>query len=839
MACLISPSCPFQTPISTILRMLRIDRVLLLIFRPASRHFQQLTTSVRGVLQRLVGTLGSRWTWLSEALRGHVRAVGAFARRYLPRAFATLRDGLRFFVPRSSTNVVDSEAQSLDQNQDVVAENTSVLEVDLDLPHVPTSDLDAPSIKWLLETSTDPEVFLAAASIVPQVEWPLDLDVSDMLPQLYDIFMSCVDTQRKIIPSLKEKASACTLALSHLYCGRVLQAHPGRGEFLRPEGGRDFIWFHFMMQPGTCTADNTVLGTTGNICLMEDSETVFVPFPVGLQACPDSVPEWLSHVLPYHFITGRANEGGEKLAITVISKLLCSPSSPSTQIIANCTLLACVMVGVQIDKKDIIRVDKSSALEQLAETLLTQFQKALWACDGGNINGDNTAAARRAWKLLDVICRILELAGYYPPSFHTMRNLEACRKVYSRARSSEQSDPSALLAALRKVLHFTFAAARVPRDPDLLWYAEFLQGDSHSPDDSDWLVDYLDYIYIDSGDHETIYDVLLLLGGITVRCSPAKQHVFIERLIACMDSNMPDHIRHAALHTAYSFREDMASIDAMDDAMRDAVLTKLSPAILSVVYTPPSPTPANDDPHHSFNNPRDLCYLKLVFALAGNSDWHPHLCRDHHIDQCISLIAEYCKPDDEHPFYIAGILLRIASEKTAVTPLDSFTEQQWWDVMRSAWSLHYSLILDDRYFEFLPILVEGTKRYMQIASKSDLPQFIGKVDDVLNILERRQMRRIRGLAQAPQGEGVAIAAVKDLRTVARDTLERFVLERAGLQGNQGQTSVAGGDGSVYAGPTTTCSSDYLRARTPATAPGPPALPRRTCARSHRSSVGGD
>ncbi|KAG2135294.1 hypothetical protein DEU56DRAFT_396426, partial [Suillus clintonianus] len=51
MACLISPACPFQTPISTILRMLRIDRVLLLIFTPASRCFQQLTTSAHGELR--------------------------------------------------------------------------------------------------------------------------------------------------------------------------------------------------------------------------------------------------------------------------------------------------------------------------------------------------------------------------------------------------------------------------------------------------------------------------------------------------------------------------------------------------------------------------------------------------------------------------------------------------------------------------------------------------------------------------------------------------------------------------------------------------------------------
>jgi hypothetical protein len=33
MACLISPACPFQTPISTVLRMLRIDSKAICNFR--------------------------------------------------------------------------------------------------------------------------------------------------------------------------------------------------------------------------------------------------------------------------------------------------------------------------------------------------------------------------------------------------------------------------------------------------------------------------------------------------------------------------------------------------------------------------------------------------------------------------------------------------------------------------------------------------------------------------------------------------------------------------------------------------------------------------------------
>jgi hypothetical protein len=278
---------------------------------------------------------------------GPVRAIGVFARYSLYLLSAALHKGLRSLVPRSSTNVVDSEAQPLDQDLDVLAENDGTLT--LDLPDIPISNLEAPSVKWLLETSTDPEVFLAAASFIPQVEWPLDLDISDLLPQLYDIFSSCVDIQRNIVPSLEEKASACIMALSHLYYGRVLQAHPGHGNFISSED-IDFVVFFEMRR--MCPA-NDILYTTMSLCLREDDNHGWFCFVSD--ACPG---EWLSHVLPYHFVTGRVNKDGERLATKVISKLLSSPSSPSTLIIANCTLLACVMVGAQVDKKDIVRIDK-------------------------------------------------------------------------------------------------------------------------------------------------------------------------------------------------------------------------------------------------------------------------------------------------------------------------------------------------------------------------------------------------------------------------------------------------------------------------------------------------
>jgi hypothetical protein len=204
-----------------------------------------------------------------------------------------------------------------------------------------------------------------------------------------------------------------------------------------------------------------VLALAMQLCFPEDDDRKFSN-TFWLDKYPDSVIEWLSHCLPYHFVTGRVNQDLEEFAVEVISKLLCSPSSPSPQIIANCTLLACVMVGVQFDKKDIVRVDKSSALPQLAQSLWAQFDKVLWTSDGDDLD----SAVRRAWHF-DIIFRVLDrdLPDLLPPS--EMWNLGVCRKIHERARSYEQNDRDSS-ASLLKVQRFRFtihANGVHPADP--------------------------------------------------------------------------------------------------------------------------------------------------------------------------------------------------------------------------------------------------------------------------------------------------------------------------------------------------------------------------------------
>ncbi|KAG1795251.1 hypothetical protein EV424DRAFT_1448087 [Suillus variegatus] len=188
------------------------------------------------------------------------------------------------------------------------------------------------------------------------------------------------------------------------------------------------------------------------------------------------------------------------------------------------------------------------------------------------------------------------------------------------------------------------------------------------------------------------------------------------------------------------------------------ILTKFSPAILTAISSQPGATLSDDGSDRFVRDDHNLFYLELLFALARNSNWHPHLFADRHIDQCVSIVAE-CHLADR-AFYLVGIFLRIAPEQSSVPSLDSITVRQWWDIMRYAW-LHASFNTDDIHcFEFLPVLVEGTKRYMHLVSEFHLRSFIGDVDSTRD-------------SQQGEGESVAVA-VKELRTAASDMLEKWV-----------------------------------------------------------------
>lgn len=70
---------------------------------------------------------------------------------------------------------------------------------------------EATAVLWTLETSTDPGLVEIAAELVPELQWPVNLDVWPAIKRLDDAFDSCLD-YRDVLEGKERHATACIRA---------------------------------------------------------------------------------------------------------------------------------------------------------------------------------------------------------------------------------------------------------------------------------------------------------------------------------------------------------------------------------------------------------------------------------------------------------------------------------------------------------------------------------------------------------------------------------------------------------------------------------------------------
>jgi hypothetical protein len=233
-------------------------------------------------------------------------------------------------------------------------DRTSIDVLSLDIPDASPWSSDTPAVKWLLDTSTDPEVIIAAAGLVPEIEWPLHLDISYILYQLRDTFMTCFDVQGQLVSRSKEGATICAAALNHMYCENLPRLGL-RGLYNTKPDRRMFerSWKSIETLDGNLSA-TSVLGL-GRWILGDHDVTKLLS---RLERRDSDIPlVWLSHILPYCMLIEK-NHAPElaSLGTYVIDTLL--SSAPSDRIIANCALLACQILGYTFEWKVVARTDK-------------------------------------------------------------------------------------------------------------------------------------------------------------------------------------------------------------------------------------------------------------------------------------------------------------------------------------------------------------------------------------------------------------------------------------------------------------------------------------------------
>ncbi|KAG0699176.1 hypothetical protein DFH29DRAFT_62225 [Suillus ampliporus] len=91
---------------------------------------------------------------------------------------------------------------------------------------VPNIFTKSSAIRWILETSTNPEVIEAAAAMVPLVQWSPKLDASAAYARLRDNFMACHDSEELYVKY--------AMAMAHL-CSQAVKINPellGKGFYI-------------------------------------------------------------------------------------------------------------------------------------------------------------------------------------------------------------------------------------------------------------------------------------------------------------------------------------------------------------------------------------------------------------------------------------------------------------------------------------------------------------------------------------------------------------------------------------------------------------------------------
>ena len=355
VASLKSPNCPFQTPVSTMLQSLRnavrkegeghpkslagfLNRLLVfvdhtfgthIITKPISR-FGTFVEGTFGIVKRIITrSIRSRFVtylWcLPAALRHRARS----------RADDSEAD-------RGSEESEESGAQS---DADVAGEKTISLEkLDLDflehLVELAGYAVQSSAVQWILATSTDPDTVTTAAKMLPEIEWPAGHDVTEVLDRLKGHFHACFDLTGGVLPQSQARAIVCLKAIVHLYAERGLDP-----PFIFWGVGRIFSNFDH----SSCH-------------IHPDQDFFIVSSAIGRNEALDiaslSVSDqmWMAHIFTYQLHGGNHKQYFVTIVIDFIET--CFDSMPPQRLLADCLLLAGMLIGLPVDRRDLVRLDK-------------------------------------------------------------------------------------------------------------------------------------------------------------------------------------------------------------------------------------------------------------------------------------------------------------------------------------------------------------------------------------------------------------------------------------------------------------------------------------------------
>jgi Family of unknown function (DUF6535) len=222
--------------------------------------------------------------------------------------------------------------------------------------------VDARCIMWLRETCIDSEspIALATMRFIPEVEWNADIDVAppplELITQLHE-YCSLMRFYPATIPNTREKAYATAKAFLHLYVQRRCVNEQEISQIRRGIclGTREGQW------------DNDLESTLWMIDHIAEGHEKII-WAVFNDDTKVSIPHlsWISHVLLYHIWVSSClhemaridSEGLDR----ILAKIWSCRESLSLSTIAECIMIRCLTLGMQINVQDLPAIDKKSVM---------------------------------------------------------------------------------------------------------------------------------------------------------------------------------------------------------------------------------------------------------------------------------------------------------------------------------------------------------------------------------------------------------------------------------------------------------------------------------------------
>lgn len=455
---------------------------------------------------------------------------------------------------------------------------------------------DAPCIRWIIESSSDPDIITTAASFVPEVEWPPELDISTLLLQLFDTFLRCFENnyleQLMLVPPRRERAIACGKAFLHLYIERKSFLNSEDSPFPVSVCEKDIhklIWVHHSDQE-----ISFICYLIFEVVLGRDSPTrLYQP------NIPDTFLCWMSHPLLHRLNDSRYSSFWHERALDAIARILVNPLPPRN-VLANYFMASRMLLGQFTERDAILKVTKSSttALGILLEDIMKQ---------------ESLEQSAIVLRLLEPLGVVLEVDEYRQIAQHRRIaewGLGVC-KTFVRSAGQSQDAQDAIWNDARTVLHFTVIVAGDgpidQGDARPAWHQGRSRLSIQEPADYGWLIDYI--IHYHQSDHIAVIDAMTVLSQLPqVKFSPSRNPAVVEVMVSSLALEQPLALRNAALGAAYACRKIIFG----DTYMPPHLFSDFSAALHSTLTNSDSPQ-------------QHLLCLKILYSCAKSDAWRAHM----------------------------------------------------------------------------------------------------------------------------------------------------------------------------------------------------------------------